>query len=172
MLTLDPARRAGRALAAAQAKAEAGGFDAARDLLAMVEAGPLSEFQQARVDLVRARIAFVTSRGSDAPPLLLRTARRLEPVDSGLSRATYLAAAMFAGRLGSGGGVREVAEAARVARRRTGTATGDRRPVGLSRRDSPKARRPAAPPQAGLARARGRGSGPDQRQHPRRGHQG
>jgi outer membrane PBP1 activator LpoA protein len=118
MLTLDPARRAGRALAAAQAKAEAGGFDAARDLLAMAEAGPLSEFQQARVDLVRARIAFVTSRGSDAPPLLLQAARRLEPVDAGLSRATYLdalAAAVFAGRLGSGGGVREVAEAARAA---------------------------------------------------------
>jgi DNA-binding CsgD family transcriptional regulator len=118
MLTLDPARRAGRALAAAQAKAEAGAFDAARDLLAMAEAGPLSEFQQARVDLVRARIAFVTSRGSDAPPLLLQAARRLEPVDAGLSRATYLdalAAAVFAGRLGSGGGVREVAEAARAA---------------------------------------------------------
>ena len=82
-LTLDPARRAGRALAAAQAKVQAGAFDAARDLLAMAEAGPLSDLQQAHADLVRAQLAFVTNRGSDAPPLLLKAARRLEPIDAG-----------------------------------------------------------------------------------------
>lgn len=70
---------------------------------------------------MRARLAYVASKGSDAPPMLLAAARRLEPVDVGLSRAAYLdalAAAMFAGRLASpGGGVLEVARAAGAAPR-------------------------------------------------------
>ena len=44
-----------------------------------------------------------SSRGSDAPPLLLDAAKRLEPLDAELARETYLealAAAIFAGRLG------------------------------------------------------------------------
>jgi DNA-binding CsgD family transcriptional regulator len=118
-LTLDPAQRAGRALAAAQAKTQAGEFDEARDLLAMAETGPLGGFQQAEADLVRARIAFVAHRGSEAAPLLLTAARRLEPIDVDLSRATYLdavAAAIFAaGLAGPGGSVREVARAAAAA---------------------------------------------------------
>ena len=118
-LTLDPAQRAGRALAAAQAKIQAGAFDVARDLLAMAESGPLSDFQQASVDLMRAQLAFVTSRGGDAPALLLKAAGRLEPIDPDLSRATYLDAlsdAIFAGRLASpGGDVLEVARAASAA---------------------------------------------------------
>jgi hypothetical protein len=46
-LTLDPAQRAERALAAAQAKIQAGAPDVARDLLAMAESGPLSDSQRA-----------------------------------------------------------------------------------------------------------------------------
>jgi DNA-binding CsgD family transcriptional regulator len=118
-LTLDPAQRAGRALAAAQAKIQAGAFDMARDLLAMAESGPLSDLQQASVDVMRAQLAFITSRGGDAPVLLLKAARRLEPIDSDLSRATYLdalLAAIFSGRLASpGGDVLEVARAASAA---------------------------------------------------------
>ena len=117
-LTPEPARRAQRALAAAQAKHEAGAPDAALELLAAAEAGPLDELQRARLERLRAQIAFALRRGSDAPPLLLRAAQRLEPLDAGLARETYLealAAAIFAGRLGSGGGVLEVAEAARAA---------------------------------------------------------
>ena len=45
-LTLDPAQRAERALAAAQAKIQAGAFDPARDLLAMAATGPLSDFSR------------------------------------------------------------------------------------------------------------------------------
>ena len=124
MLTPEPARRAGRALDAAQAKTEAGAFDEARDLLAMAETGPLTDLQRARVELVRARLAYVTSKGNDAPPLLLQAARRLEPIDVDLSREAYLdalAAAMFAGRLaGPGGGVLEVARAASAAPRPVG----------------------------------------------------
>jgi DNA-binding CsgD family transcriptional regulator len=119
-LTLDPARRAARALAAAAADAEAGAFDAALRLLGVAEAGPLEEFERARVDLLRGQIAFASSRGSDAPPLLLKAAKRLEPLDVSRSRETYLealSAAQYAARSATGGGLREVAEAARAAPR-------------------------------------------------------
>ena len=117
-LTLDPARRAGRALDAAQAKYQAGAFDATMGLLATAEAGPPDQLRRARADLLRGQIAFASSRGSDAPPLLLKAARQFEPLDSRLARETYLdalSAAIFAGRLALGGGLREVAEAARAA---------------------------------------------------------
>ena len=117
-LTLDPVRRAERALAAAQAKYQAGAFDATLRLLATAEAGPPDELRRARADLLRGQIAFSSSRGSDAPPLLLKAARQFEPLDPRLARETYLdalAAATFAGRLALGGGMREVAEAARTA---------------------------------------------------------
>jgi DNA-binding CsgD family transcriptional regulator len=120
-LTPDPARRAGRALAAANTKFQAGAFEAAQDLLAAAEAGPLSEFEQARVDLLRAQLAFVTNRGGDAPLLLVKAARRLEPIDTGLARAAYLdalTASTLAGRLASPGGhTLEVARAASAAPR-------------------------------------------------------
>ena len=91
-LTNDPARRADRALAAAQASLQAGEFDAALALAATAEAGALDEFQRARVDLLRAHVAFVSFLGSDAPALLLKAARRLEPFDLELARDTYLTA--------------------------------------------------------------------------------
>jgi DNA-binding CsgD family transcriptional regulator len=106
MLTLDPAQRAARALAAARAKSQAGAFNAALDLLAVAEAGPLTELQHAHADLTRAQLAFITSRGTEAPPLLLKAARRLAGIDHALSRATYLdalSAGIFTGRLASPG---------------------------------------------------------------------
>ncbi|HEV2252562.1 MAG TPA: helix-turn-helix transcriptional regulator, partial [Streptosporangiaceae bacterium] len=124
-LTLDPVRRAERALAAAQATYQAGAFDAALGLLGIAEAGPPDPLRRARADLLRGQVAFASSRGSDAPPLLLKAARQFEPLDPRLARETYLdalAAAIFAGRLALGGGVREVAEAARVAPRPPGPA--------------------------------------------------
>ena len=94
-------------------------FDVARDLLAMAESGPLTDVQQANVDLMRAQLAFVTRRGGDAPALLLKAATRLAPIDADLSRATYVdavSAAISAGRLASpGSGVLEVANAASAA---------------------------------------------------------
>jgi DNA-binding CsgD family transcriptional regulator len=69
------------------------------------------------VDLLRARVVAL-SRGNDAPPLLLKAAKRLEPLDVGLARRTYLeaiAAALFAGKLARGGGPLEAAAAARGA---------------------------------------------------------
>jgi DNA-binding CsgD family transcriptional regulator len=112
-LTVDPARRAERALAAAQASLEAGKFDAALGLVATAQAGPLDEFQCARVDLLRGRVAFDSGNDSDAPVLLLEAARRLEPFDLELARETYLTAwgaAVFAG----GGVLLEICRAARA----------------------------------------------------------
>ena len=126
-LTLDPARRAERALAAAEAKYQAGAFEAALGLLGTAEAGPPDQLRRARADRLRGLIAFSSSRGSDAPPLLLKAARQFEPLDSRLARETYLdalAAATFAGRLALGGGMREVAEAARMAPPPPGPARG------------------------------------------------
>jgi DNA-binding CsgD family transcriptional regulator len=126
-LTLDPGRRAERALAAAEATYQAGAFDAALGLLGTAEAGPPDQLRRARADRLRGQIAFSSSRGSDAPPLLLKAARQFEPLDSRLARQTYLdalAAATFAGRLALGGGMREVAEAARMAPPPPGPARG------------------------------------------------
>jgi DNA-binding CsgD family transcriptional regulator len=70
------------------------------------------------VDLLRGQIAFASRRGSDAPLLLLTAARQCEPLDVRLARETHLealSAALLAGCLALGGGVREVAEAAQAA---------------------------------------------------------
>jgi DNA-binding CsgD family transcriptional regulator len=118
MLTLDPARRTERALGAASAHLQAGALDTVWQLLSIAEAGAITDLQQARIDLLGADLAFVTNRGSDAPSLLLKAAKRLEPIDPELSRATYLqafSAAMLTGRLALGGGVLEVARAAKAA---------------------------------------------------------
>jgi DNA-binding CsgD family transcriptional regulator len=118
-LTTDPARQAERALAAAHAKVQAGAFDTAKELLGIAEAAPLDQFQRARVDVLRAQLAFASQRGNDAAPLLLKAARRLERIDVDFARTTYLDAmnaAMFAGSLArADGGVLAVAQAARAA---------------------------------------------------------
>jgi DNA-binding CsgD family transcriptional regulator len=106
-LTADPALRADRALAAAQASLGAGAFDAARSLVGTAEAGPLDQIGEARADLLRAQVAFAQRRSGDAPLLLLKAARKLHTVDVRLSRSTYLdamAAGLFAGRLAATGG--------------------------------------------------------------------
>jgi DNA-binding CsgD family transcriptional regulator len=117
-LTADPGRRGARALAAAEAKFEAAAPDVAYELLAIAELCPLDDLQRARLTRLRAEFVFARNRGSDAPPLLLDAARRLEPLNEALARETYLdalGAAVFAGRLGGRVGVREAAEAARAA---------------------------------------------------------
>jgi len=115
-LTADPARRVQRALAAAQASSQAAAFEAALELVAMAEDGPLDERQGAQVDLLRGQIAFASGMGRDAAPLLLRAARRFEPIDLDLARETYLdayQAAQIAGHLARGGNLHEVCRTAR-----------------------------------------------------------
>jgi DNA-binding CsgD family transcriptional regulator/tetratricopeptide (TPR) repeat protein len=116
-LTLDAMSLADRTLAAAHANLQAGAPDEALRLLTAAQAGPLDELQGARVDLLQAEIAAL-SRGSDGPPLLLRAAKRLEALDPELARETYreaFAATLFVGRLATGAGVVEAAEATRAA---------------------------------------------------------
>jgi DNA-binding CsgD family transcriptional regulator len=122
-LTVDPARRAGRALVAAEAKRQAGELDAALGLAAVAERGPLDDFQRAQVDVLRAQISFASNRGNDAPLLLLQAAQRLEPHDATRAQQTYLdamTAALFAGRLAHGCSARDVAKAALAAPRPPG----------------------------------------------------
>src|SRR5215218_10195329 len=105
-LTRDPARRTERALAAAQASLHAGAFDAALKVLAVAEVGALDQLQGARVDLLRGEIALASGSAAEAAPLLLKAARRLEPLDLPRARETYLSAcgaAMFAGSAGADG---------------------------------------------------------------------
>lgn len=117
-LTPDPVRRGARALAAAQAKYEAGAPDAAYKLLMAAEASPLGDLQQARLARLRAQIVFTRKRGSDAPQMLLEAAQRLEPLKIGLARETYLeafGAALFTGRFDDPRRLHTIAEAARAA---------------------------------------------------------
>jgi DNA-binding CsgD family transcriptional regulator len=118
-LTGDPARRADRALEAAQASLGAGAFDVARGLLTAADAGPLDELGRARLDRFQAELAFAEQRGSDAPRLLLQAARKLESLDVRLSRDAYLdawGAALFAGRMASAGsGLLDVSRAVATA---------------------------------------------------------
>jgi DNA-binding CsgD family transcriptional regulator len=90
VLTLDPARRGARALAAAEIHVRAGALDPVPDLLSMAEAEPLNELQLAQADLIRAQLGFVSNRGSEGPLQLLKAAKRLASIDVQLSRATYL----------------------------------------------------------------------------------
>jgi DNA-binding CsgD family transcriptional regulator len=115
-LSADPAHLVERALAAAQASMRAGAFDKALGLLVMTEAWPLDELASARVELLRGQVAYSSSLGSDAPPFLLKAARRLEPLNPGLARETYIdawMAAFSAGQL-AGGDMAEICRAARA----------------------------------------------------------
>jgi DNA-binding CsgD family transcriptional regulator len=116
-LTAEPGPRAGRALAAAYASLQAGAFEAALELAATAEAGPLDDLQRARAGLLRGQVAFAASTGGEAPALLLQAARQLEPLDGALARQTYLEAwfaAVFAGEFAQAG-LHEVSRAARSA---------------------------------------------------------
>ena len=122
VLSADPTQRVRRALAAAQASLHAGIYEGGLELLAMAEASTPNELQQAQVELLRGQIAFASSMGSAAPPLLLNAAQRLERLDPELARETYLdawGAAMFAGRFASAGSLVEVSRAAMSAPRPT-----------------------------------------------------
>jgi DNA-binding CsgD family transcriptional regulator len=118
-LTPDPARRGARALAAAQARYQAGAFDAALELADAAKLSPLDELGAAQSRLLRGRILFASRSASAGLPLLLEAAMRLEPLDARLARETYrdaVYAALTAGRLPSGGLI-EVAEAVLAARK-------------------------------------------------------
>src|SRR3954449_7058872 len=122
VLSGDREQRVRRALAAAEASLHAGMFEGALELLALAEAATPDELQAAHVELLRGQIAFASSMGPTAPPLLLKAAQRLERLDPEFARETYLdawGAAFFAGRLASAGSLVEVSRAAKSAPRPT-----------------------------------------------------
>ncbi len=115
-LTPDRARRARRALAAAQAKYLAGSPQAALTLLDSAASAPMDAPEVALAQRLRGRIALHVSRSGEGAPILLDAAQRLESLDPGLARETHLEAmhaAAVAGRLGMG--MRDAATAARTA---------------------------------------------------------
>ena len=118
-LTADPGRRSGRALAAALANLHAGAFDTALGLLAQAEADSVDDLLRARVEQLRGQIEWASVTGREAPVLLRQAAEKLESLDAGLARETYLSAwvaSSLAGPLaGPGGLLQEVSLAARKA---------------------------------------------------------
>ena len=118
-LTAEPGRRTERALAAALAHLHAGAFDIALGLLAQAEAHAVDDLQRARVEQLRGQVEWASVTGREAPVLLMQAARRLEPLDAGLARETYLyawVASHLAGPLaGPGGLLLEVSRAAQAA---------------------------------------------------------
>jgi DNA-binding CsgD family transcriptional regulator len=117
-LTPEPAGRVRRLLAAARAKRDAGALRSALRLLTAAEGGSLSALQAAEVEHLQGQIAFDQRRLGDAARLLLSAAKRLEPLDAELARATHLealGAAIWAGDLERPGALLEAAEAARAA---------------------------------------------------------
>lgn len=103
-LSVDGDLRARRALSAAQAKLDAGSMESAGRLLSVATMSSDDEIVGATAELLRARLAFATSRGNDAPPLLSAAAQRLTTTAPQLSRETHLdalTAAALVGRFAS-----------------------------------------------------------------------
>ena len=116
-LSPDPARRARRSLAAAEAKQLAGAPEAALALIVAAIAGPLDPLDSALAKRLQGEIAMGLRQAPAAFPFLLDAASRLESVNPDLARDTYLkvlqagsVAGRFAPHL-----VRSGAEAARNA---------------------------------------------------------
>ncbi len=117
-LTPESAVRARRAVDAAQTMQEAGASGSALELLTLAAGQPLDDLGCAQMQLLRAKIAFHRTHGSETPGILLDAARTLAPLDASLSRETYLEALDAAIVLGGPGHTRDalrVAEAARSA---------------------------------------------------------
>jgi DNA-binding CsgD family transcriptional regulator len=91
-------------------------------LLSIAEAQAPNNFQQVRIELIEAELAFATTRGGDAPRLLLKAAQRLEPIDARMARTTYLqavTAAIFTDQV-TRGDVGQLSQAAAAAPRPVG----------------------------------------------------
>ncbi|MFI5612132.1 AAA family ATPase [Amycolatopsis sp. NPDC051903] len=100
-LTLDPVRRAKRALAAAAEEHDAGHCDQALTLLATAANGPLGVADRAETERLRASVTFLATRRAGSAEALLDAARQLVPVDPALARRTCLdalGAALLSGK--------------------------------------------------------------------------
>ncbi|MFD8690004.1 LuxR C-terminal-related transcriptional regulator [Streptomyces sp. NPDC059651] len=127
-LTPDRTVRGARTMNAARAMYQAGGYESARELLAAATLGPMGEHRLAEAALLRGRILFASKSSGDAVPLLLAAARRLEPLDAGLSQEAYrdaLNAALIADRVPHRIHLQEVATAMLAAPQGPSPARGD-----------------------------------------------
>ncbi|WP_203417000.1 ATP-binding protein [Jiangella ureilytica] len=127
-LTPDEAGQVERELKAAQTMVHAGAVEDALRLLGLLDHRSLTELQRARAEVLRAQVAFASSRGHEALQLMLAAARRLEPLDLELARDTYvsaLEATLFAGQRWGEPVAVEVARAARAAALPLRTRRGD-----------------------------------------------
>lgn len=119
-LTPDDDRRGRRALEAAFANLQAGGGETAKRLLILAPSVPTDDLQQARIELLAARLLLQSGQAGPAATTLLTVARRLETLDVDLARETYLdaftAASLDRHREG-GAALADVALAARAAPR-------------------------------------------------------
>ncbi|MEU8242965.1 LuxR family transcriptional regulator [Actinoplanes missouriensis] len=116
-LTPDAGRRGELLVSAAGARADAGAYALVPGLLTAAEMGPLDPLARARVESLRARVAFRMQHGRAAGPPLLAAARTLQTLDPAAARDTFLmavGAAMYAGRFGADD-LRRAATAARDA---------------------------------------------------------
>ncbi|HEY3723239.1 MAG TPA: AAA family ATPase [Acidimicrobiia bacterium] len=116
VLTPDAERRAERALAAANAKFEAGALEAAAQLLSLAADGDLDEYQHAQVERLRANLSAALRRGDDVSASLLESAQTLERFDVQDARDTYLQALDTALTTGCHDAPGNLADAARAAR--------------------------------------------------------
>ncbi|WP_167756797.1 helix-turn-helix transcriptional regulator [Leifsonia flava] len=113
-LTPEPQLRSRRALMAAEDAFRAGAMHDALRLLELADSRLLDDHERARTQLVRAHVIYNTTRGREAPSLLLAAARSLEAHDSEAALATYVdafIAALSAGTFAAGIGIEDVAEA-------------------------------------------------------------
>lgn len=116
-LSPDPVHRGERALAAAKAKFDAGALEAAETLLDDAAACPIGELDRARLERLRAQMAFARTSGKDTPAQLSAAAQRLEPLDPPLARETHLEALLAAIRSRRFTRTEAVIEAAQAATR-------------------------------------------------------
>ena len=93
----------------------AGALAGAEALLAIAALCPLDELDCARVDRLKAHIAFARTRGGDTPALLSAAAQRLETLDPELARETHLEALWAAVRSGRFAKAQDVVDAAEAA---------------------------------------------------------
>jgi DNA-binding CsgD family transcriptional regulator len=117
MLSQAVESRSRRALAAAEAKLDAGQPNHADELLAIAKLAANSEMEVAQREVLEARVAYMRGRGRDAPALLLSAAVRLDAIGGGSTRDVYdraMTAALYAGRLSVGTDIGDVAAAARA----------------------------------------------------------
>ena len=118
LLSEDVESRGRRALVAAEAQLDAGQPSRAEEQISIAKLASQSDLDVGQREVLEARLASMRGRGRDAPTLLLTAAMRLDALGGSSTRDVYhraMIAAIFAGRLSSGAGVADVAEAARSA---------------------------------------------------------